>query len=88
MTPELVNTVIQPLISHLEHSERERGRLHDENVELAGRIGFYQAKLQEYEQKILSLGAPKEDPGGVTELTVAAPEPAMRPWWKRLFGLE
>ncbi len=65
---------IEPLTGLIE-------RLHRENVELAGRIGFYQAKLQEYEQRILLLEAPKDAPA-------TTPEPAQLPWWKRLFGLE
>ncbi len=46
-------------------------RLSRENVELAGRVGFYQAKLQEAEAKIALLGAPKQ-----------AFQQARRPWWQ------
>ncbi len=63
-------------------------RLHRENVELAGRIGFYQAKLQEYEQRILLLEAPQDAPVTTPGQPVMNTELAIRSWWRRLFGLE
>ncbi len=57
-------------------------KLHKENVELAGRIGYYQAKVQQYEERILLLEAPKDS---TPELT---PAPERLPWYKRLFALE
>ncbi len=50
-------------------------RLQRDNQELAGRLGFYQAKLQEAEQKILALSPGPE------------PEQHREPWWKRWFTL-
>jgi excisionase family DNA binding protein len=47
-------------------------KLHRENLELAGRLGFYQAKLQEAEAKIALLEAPRPDPKH-------APQ---HPWWQ------
>lgn len=78
INPELINAVLQPLLTQLEQSERERRRLHDENLELAGRIGFYQGKMQQVEQKLLLLEAPKqaEQPDS---------EPERKPWWRRVF---
>ena len=54
-------------------------RLTLRNEQLAGQLGFTQAKLQEAERTVALLMAPKDDP---------APEPAAepdKPWWKRLF---
>ena len=49
-------------------------KLHDENSQLAGQVGFLHAKLQDAQQQIKLLEAPKE------------PEPVRfkTPWWKRL----
>ena len=44
-----------------QHQE-EMARLHRENLELAGRLGFYQARIQELERRILELEAPKAAP--------------------------
>jgi excisionase family DNA binding protein len=67
-------------------------KLHKENVELAGRVGFYQAKMQEYESRILLLEAPRQ-PAPVATPEPPPPvipdqEPAAPPWWKRIFGIE
>jgi hypothetical protein len=48
-------------------------RLQRENTELAGRVGFYQAKLQAAEEQLRLLAAPADEP---------APPPG--PWWKHL----
>jgi excisionase family DNA binding protein len=49
-------------------------QLHRENVELAGRVGFYQARIQDLEGrvKLLTAGTPAE----------ATPTPPQRPWWR------
>jgi excisionase family DNA binding protein len=56
-------------------------RLSRENQQLAGQLGFTQAKLQEAERTVALLMAPKDEP---------APEPPAEPervsWWRRLFG--
>jgi hypothetical protein len=56
-------------------------RAHAENQQLAGQVGFLQAKLQEAERTVALLMAPKDEP---------APEPPAQPervsWWKRLWG--
>ncbi len=88
LDPAVLNVVLQPLREELEQARREQRRLHEENLELAGRLGFYQAKMQEYEQRLLLLEAPKEAPEAIHELTLITHEPVLRPWWKRLFGLE
>jgi hypothetical protein len=55
-------------------------RLHRENVELAGRLGFYQARVQELEGRVKllteSAPAPAETPAE------ASPAPPQRPWWR------
>jgi len=55
--------------------------LRRENQQLAGQLGFTQAKLQEAERTVALLMAPKDEP---------APEPPAeaerRPWWKRWIG--
>lgn len=55
-------------------------RLRRENQQLAGQLGFTQAKLQEAERTIALLMAPKDEP---EPETTAEPKVS---WWKRLFG--
>jgi len=74
--------VLQPLREELEAERREKRRLHEENVELAGRIGYYQAELAQYKDRVLLLEAPKglpEDPNV---------KPVRLPWYKRIFATE
>ena len=53
-------------------------RLQRDNQQLAGQVGFLQAKLQDAEEQIKLLMAPQDEP---------VPTPAKRvPWWKQLFG--
>ena len=58
-------------------------RLQRENMELAGRVGFLQAKLQTAEEQLLALAAPTP-PQPATDEPSSDPD---QPWWKRLFGL-
>jgi excisionase family DNA binding protein len=51
-------------------------KLHDENSQLAGQVGFLQAKLQDAQHQMKLLEGPKEP----------EPERSKTPWWKRLFG--
>jgi excisionase family DNA binding protein len=51
-------------------------KLHDENSQLAGQVGFLQAKLQDAQHQIKLLEGPKEP----------EPERSKIPWWKRLLG--
>jgi excisionase family DNA binding protein len=82
LTPELINMVLQPLREELEAERQEKRRLHEENIELAGRVGYYQAELKRYEDRVLLLEAPKE------AAVVPQDEPERKPWYKRLFSLE
>ncbi len=70
-------------------------KMHRENVELAGRVGFYQAELEKYKERVLLLEAPKASTTTITLTREEIPvdnhivgvvntEPL--PWWKRLFG--
>jgi hypothetical protein len=56
-------------------------KLQAQNQQLAGQLGFTQAKLQEAERTVALLMAPKDEP---------APEPPAQPervsWWKRWIG--
>ncbi len=57
-------------------------KLQAQNLQLAGQLGFTQAKLQEAERTVALLMAPKDDP---------APEPPAEvepkvSWWRRLLG--
>ena len=51
-------------------------KLHDENSQLAGQVGFLQAKLQDAQHQIKLFEGPKEP----------EPERSKTPWWKRLLG--
>jgi excisionase family DNA binding protein len=68
----------EALLKALDFAER----LQRENMELAGRVGFLQAKLQTAEEQILALSAGEPIP----EQHEQAPEPPVpavsRPWWK------
>lgn len=52
-------------------------RLQQQNLELAGRCGYLQAKLEAAEQKVLALVAPQEPES----------ERPQAPWWRRALGL-
>ncbi|MDP9016100.1 MAG: hypothetical protein M3M87_05010, partial [Thermoproteota archaeon] len=64
--------VFTELLGKLDRLEDAVERMHRENVELAGRVGFYQAKLQEAETKIALLEAPQP----------ASRQAHHRPWWQ------
>ena len=65
-------------------------RLYRENLELAGRLGFYQARIQELERRILELEAPKEAPVKMAnhpthienEANSGSQKASPRPWWR------
>ena len=52
------------------------------NEQLAGQVGFLQAKMQDQERQIALLMAPKDEP---TPESAAEPEPRVS-WWRRLLG--
>ncbi len=51
-------------------------RLQHQNLELAGRCGYLQARLEVSERQVLALTAPQE------------PQRTSTPWWRRLLGIE
>lgn len=61
----------------------ELERLRRENQQLAGQLGFTQAKLQEAEKQIALLMAPKDPEPAEPEQPA---EPERVSWWKRLWG--
>lgn len=75
------------LVKLLEEERQERQALVHRNEQLAGQVGFLQAKLQDAESTIQRLlMAPKDEPSStMVEQATAEPAP-QRPWWRRLFG--
>lgn len=68
----------QPLVEMVE-------RLHRENMQLAGRVGFLEGKLQDAEQKILALSAPvNPEPTVIDQAREDTGSPSL---WRRLLGL-
>ena len=65
-------------------------RMHRENLELAGRLGFSQARIQELERRILELEAPKEATVEMANHSTpsengadsGAQQVSARPWWQ------
>ncbi len=81
---ESTGLVLQSLVEQLNAERTRTTQLHRENLELAGRVGFLQAKLMETERKVLAaMTEPLEN--AAAEAT-EAPE-GRRPWWKKLLGL-
>ena len=62
-------------------------RLQRENQQLAGQLGFVQAKLQDAEEQIRLLMAPQDEaPKEPAVVPGDAPAPVKTPWWRRLLG--
>jgi hypothetical protein len=53
-------------------------RLQGQNLELAGRCGYLQARLEAAEKQVLALSPPAETQQGGDRA----------PWWRRLLGME
>jgi excisionase family DNA binding protein len=80
-SPRLDEPANEALLKALAFAER----LQRENMELAGRVGFLQAKLQTAEEQILALTGGES--GQPTETVAVAPErPAEPSPWQRLVG--
>jgi excisionase family DNA binding protein len=73
------------VLEQIEHEHRaEVEQLRRDNQQLAGQVGFLQAKLQSAEERIKLLEAPKDEPEPARDLE---PELVKRaPWWKRWIG--
>ena len=61
-------------------------RLQRENQQLSGQLGFMQAKLQDAEEQIRLLMAPKDEIAPQEPALVPQDAPAKLPWWRRLLG--
>ena len=68
-------------------------QLYRDNVQLAGQLGFYQARIQELERRILELEAPKEAPAEMSNMSnnpahaqnvadSGSEKLSSRPWWR------
>jgi excisionase family DNA binding protein len=66
----------------LDQSERQNRELQRENTQLAGQVGFLQARTRELETQIKLLTTTKE-PEPLTE-AVPAPDESRASWWRRL----
>ncbi len=82
---------VAEIVSILQSQHQEQvARLHRENLELAGRVGFYQARIQELERRVLELEAPKQGPAETATHPAhvengpnsGAEKASERPWWK------
>jgi excisionase family DNA binding protein len=64
---------VDPPVNNVEASELARllERAHAENQQLAGQLGFMQARLQEAEKTIALLTAPKDGPDDLADVTPA-----------------
>jgi hypothetical protein len=62
--------------------QRENAAIVSRNEQLAGQVGFLQAKLQDAERQIALLSAPKDDAPSAAEQAPAQSN-SLRRWWKR-----
>ncbi len=89
---ELLDTIRREYKARVEQLYREHAaaleRAHRENAQLAGQVGFLQARVQEQERQIALLMAPQDVPAPKKTEPVPqdAPAPVQRPWWRRLLG--
>ncbi len=68
-----MDTQLAQALELAESCRQDSERLQQQNLELAGRCGYLQAKLEAAEHRSLALSAP--------------PEPTPASWWRRLLGL-
>jgi len=61
-------------------------KLQEENRNLAGQVGYYQAQVEQLREQ-LALPAPQPEPVATesTPAVEATPAPATRPWWRRFW---
>lgn len=69
------DTALQQALELVENARRDAERLQQQNVGLAGRCGYLQARLEAAEKQVLALTALSE------------PDRPQAPWWKRALGL-
>lgn len=68
------------LATVIAEQSRQITRLNDERAELYGRIGYYQAQIEQANAKILALEAPASVQ--VNDAPIAVEVPSNRPWWR------
>ncbi len=80
LTP-LLQQAMQPLVEELSQTRQQL-------IEQAQRLGSLQAELTQARERILALEVLKEEPMPVesTPAVETTPAPAVKPWWRRLFG--
>ncbi len=81
ITDQAVSSVmeqLQPLLEQLSTERDRENELQRQNVELAARCGYLQARLEAAEQRVLALSAPTE----------SQEERPRAPWWRWLLGIE
>jgi cell division protein FtsB len=65
-------------------------RLQQQNVQLAGQVGFYQARIQSLEEQVKLLTDTQHAPAQPTqpeaELASQPVEPKRVPWWRKWFA--
>ncbi len=67
---------LEKALELVEKVQQDYTTIHKENLELAARCGYLQARLEASERQVLALTAPQE------------PERTSIPWWRRLLGME
>ena len=83
--PEPPSEVAMRALELAERLQRDNAALVQRNEQLAGQVGYLQARVQDQERQIALLEAPKDEP-------VATPRPnadagtERRSWWRRIFG--
>ena len=82
---ETIEHIQHEHIALVEQLRRDNAALVQRNEQLAGQLGFVQAKLQDAEEQIRLLMAPQDDRPAVPA-PQDAPGPVKRAWWKRWIG--
>src|SRR5919202_1400147 len=77
-----VADALQDAIELAAQLQRENAAIVSRNEQLAGQVGFLQAKLQDAERQIALLSAPRDDAPSAVE--PASAQPKRPPWWRRL----
>ena len=87
VTTSSVTEFAHAVIDELREEYRsEIERLTTRNEQLAGQVGFLQAKVQDQERQIALLMAPKDEMADVTPEKPPV-EPERVGWWRRVFRL-
>ncbi len=69
---------LEKALELVEKLQQDYAAIHKENLELAARCGYLQAKLEASERQVLALSAPTETREGGNPT----------PWWRRLLRME